>query len=250
MLSFLNFFNVKLDAAENWQMDFQDPATPIMEGIINLHNDVMFFLVALFFFVSVFFYALITEFMDPANASRLYYPPITHHAALEFIWTLIPAFILVAIAVPSFALIYRMDDLVSAEFTLKVIGHQWYWRYEYGDLAENGTDNRDAFAPYDRSLGFDSYMVAEEDLPLGSFRLLEVDQRVYLPVRTHIRLLVTSADVIHSWAVPSLGVKMDACPGRLNQVAVYITRPGVFYGQCSEICGINHAFMPIVVEAL
>ena len=235
------------DAPEAWQLDFQDPATPIMEGIINLHNDIMFFLVAVFVFVSVFFYALTTQFSAVARTNKFYYLPVVHHATLEFIWTLVPAFILVAIAIPSFALIYSMDDLISAEYTLKVIGHQWYWTYELGDVFE---DNSAAPSPTNSCYSFDSYMVAEEDLPLGAFRLLEVDERVYLPVHTHIRILITSADVLHSWAVPSLGIKMDACPGRLNQVATYITRPGVFYGQCSEICGVNHAFMPIVVEAL
>jgi cytochrome c oxidase subunit 2 len=244
IFSFLGLKLAACDAAEPWQLDFQEPATPIMEGIINLHNDIMFFLVVILVFVSTMFYALVVEFTKPKG--KFYYVPMTHHSLLEFVWTLIPALILVAIAIPSFALIYSMDDLISAEFTLKVIGHQWYWSYEYGDLTE---DPSLPFSESNRSLGFDSYMVAEDDLPLGAFRLLEVDQRVYLPIHTHIRILVTSADVLHSWAVPSLGVKMDACPGRLNQIATYITRPGVFYGQCSEICGINHAFMPIVVEA-
>jgi cytochrome c oxidase subunit 2 len=238
------------DAAESWQRNFQDPATPVMEGIINLHNDIMFFLVVVLVFVLVIFAGLILRFENSKRQGALaakfnsnhsvYFPLMTHHAPLEFIWTAVPALILVIIAIPSFALIYSMDDLVSAEFTLKVIGHQWYWTYEYGDILDEANP---------RGLSFDSYMIEESDLPEGAFRLLEVDNRVVLPIRTHIRVLVTSADVIHSWAVPSLGLKVDACPGRLNQVATYITRPGVFYGQCSEICGVNHGFMPIVVEA-
>ena len=243
--SMFSFFLAYCDAAERWQMDFQDPATPVMEGIINLHNDIMVFLIITFIFVNVMFFALAVEANIPRT--KFIYPDVTHHSLLEFIWTIVPALILVSIALPSFALIYSMDDLISAEFTLKVIGRQWYWSYEYGDLGEDGTTKLSA---KNRSLSFDSYMVAESDLPLGAFRLLEVDQRVFLPVNTHIRILITSSDVIHSWAVPSLGVKMDACPGRLNQIATYITRPGVFYGQCSELCGVNHAFMPIVVEAL
>jgi cytochrome c oxidase subunit 2 len=235
------------DAAEKWQLGFQDPATPIMEGIINLHDDVMFFLVGTFALVATFFVGLVTECLQSQRTGKFYYPPIVHHSALEFIWTSVPALILVAIAVPSFALIYSMDDLISAEFSLKVIGHQWYWSYEYGDLAENPAE---PFSSTNRSVALDAYMVPEEDLVKGAFRLLETDRRVYLPVNTHIRVLVTSADVIHSWAVPSLGIKVDACPGRLNQISTYITRTGVFYGQCSEICGVNHAFMPIVVEVL
>jgi cytochrome c oxidase subunit 2 len=218
-----------------------------MEGIINLHDDVMFFLVGTFALVATFFVGLVTECLQSQRTGKFYYPPIVHHSALEFIWTSVPALILVAIAVPSFALIYSMDDLISAEFSLKVIGHQWYWSYEYGDLAENPAE---PFSPTNRSVALDAYMVPEEDLVKGAFRLLETDRRVYLPVNTHIRVLVTSADVIHSWAVPSLGIKVDACPGRLNQISTYITRTGVFYGQCSEICGVNHAFMPIVVEVL
>ena len=121
------------------------------------------------------------------------------------------------------------------------MGHQWYWSYEYSDYTtvEGG-----------ESLNFDSYMIPDDDLTLGSFRLLEVDNRIVLPVNTHIRVLVTAADVLHSWAIPSLGVKVDACPGRLNQVSLFMKREGVFYGQCSEICGVNHGFMPIVVQGV
>ena len=165
------------------------------------------------------------------------------------------------IALPSFALIYSIDDISKATFTLKVIGHQWYWTYEYGELAEDNTVLVDPLTQKPKN--FDSYMVPESDLQLvnnGSYkdfleqskllRLLEVDNRLVLPWKEHIRILVTSTDVIHSWAVPSLGIKMDACPGRLNQVSLFINRPGLFYGQCSEICGINHAFMPICIETV
>lgn len=248
---FKMFLKAFCDTPEAWQLGFQDPASPIIEGIINLHHDIMFFLVSIFVFVCTMFFVLITHFDAEQQASKFYYPALTHHTLLEFVWTLVPVTILLLVAIPSFALIYSVDDLLSAEFTLKVYGHQWYWSYEYGDIMENGVSVDDASAADHnfRSLRFDSYMVAEEDLPLGAFRLLEVDQRVYLPIRTHIRILVTSADVLHSWAVPSLGVKIDACPGRISQLSTYITRPGIFYGQCSEICGVNHAFMPVVVEA-
>jgi heme/copper-type cytochrome/quinol oxidase subunit 2 len=144
------------------------------------------------------------------------------------------------IAVPSFALLYSLEEIIDPAITIKAVGHQWYWSYEYSDYA--GEDGE--------SIQFDSYMVPEDELEPGQLRLLEVDNRVVLPTNTHIRVLVTAADVLHCWAVPSLGVKMDAVPGRLNQASMYIQRPGVFYGQCSEICGVNHAFMPIVVEAV
>jgi cytochrome c oxidase subunit 2 len=144
------------------------------------------------------------------------------------------------IAVPSFALLYSMDEIVDPSITLKAIGHQWYWTYELSDYSEND----------ENSIVFDSYMVPEDDLTLGQLRLLEVDNRVVLPIQTHVRVLVTAADVLHSWAVPSLGVKCDAVPGRLNQTSIFLQRPGVFYGQCSEICGVNHGFMPIVVEGV
>eukprot|EP01041_Mallomonas_annulata_P016532 gene16532-34450_t len=156
-------------------------------------------------------------------------------------WTIIPALILLAVAVPSFALLYSIDELIDPAVTLKIVGHQWYWSYEYSDFVTlSGGQN----------LNFDSYMISTSDLKLGRFRLLEVDNRVYLPVNTHIRLLVTAADVLHSWAIPSFGVKVDACPGRLTQASLYIKREGLFFGQCSEICGINHGFMPIVVKSV
>jgi len=134
-----------------------------------------------------------------------------------------------------------LDELIDPSITIKVVGHQWYWSYEYSDYATLDIGS---------SLNFDSYMVATNDLVSGSFRLLEVDNRVVVPVNTHIRILVTAADVLHSWAVPSFGVKVDACPGRLSQASLFLKREGVFYGQCSEICGVNHGFMPIVVKSV
>jgi cytochrome c oxidase subunit 2 len=167
--------------------------------------------------------------------------PFTHSSVLEIVWTIIPAFLLLLIAIPSFALLYSLDELIEPSLTLKVIGHQWYWSYEYSDYAslEGG-----------ESLNFDSYMITTDDLVKGTFRLLEVDNRVLLPINSHIRILVTSADVLHSWAVPSFGIKVDACPGRLSQASLFLKREGVYYGQCSEICGVNHGFMPIVVKGV
>jgi cytochrome c oxidase subunit II len=160
---------------------------------------------------------------------------IQHHTFLEIIWTVLPCVILLLIAIPSFSLLYAIEDFNVIESTIKVIGNQWYWSYEFPG---NGFEKT-----------FDSVMISEIDLENG-LRLLEVDNRLVLPIEKQIRLFITSTDVLHSWAIPSLGIKMDACPGRLNQVALWINRKGVYYGQCSEICGINHSFMPIVLQAV
>nr|AGV54365.1 cytochrome c oxidase subunit 2 [Phaseolus vulgaris] len=226
------------DAPEPWQLGFQDAATPIMQGIMDLHHDIFFFLVQIAVFVLwVMARALwcFTHKVSPIPQR------IVHGTTIEILWTIFPSIILMFIAIPSFTLLYSMDDVVvDPAITIKAIGHQWYWSYEYSDY--NNTD--------EQSLAFDSYMIPEDDLELGQLRLLEVDNRVVVPAKTHLRVLITSADVLHSWAVPSLGVKCDAVPGRLNQISTFIQREGVYYGQCSEICGTNHAFMPIVVEAV
>jgi cytochrome c oxidase subunit II len=226
-----------LDFAEPWQLTFQDPASPIMEGIIDLHHDIMFFLVLIIVFILWMLTRIIYYFSEQRNTKLP--STVSHHTTLEIIWTIVPAVILILIAIPSFALLYAMDEIDNPKLTIKSIGHQWYWSYEYRDLVFGQTASK----------GFDSYMVLEEDLPKGGLRLLEVDNPLVLPINTQIRLLVTSSDVLHSWAVPSFGVKIDACPGRLNQVGIFINRTGVFYGQCSELCGINHSFMPIKVIA-
>lgn len=225
------------DYAEPWQLSFQDPATPIMEGIIDLHHDIMFFLVLIIVFILWILLRIVYHFQEHNNHNLP--STVTHHTTLEIIWTIIPAIILIFIAIPSFALLYAMDEVSNPKVTIKAIGHQWYWSYEYRDLLLGRPVSK----------VFDSYMVLEEDLPLGGLRLLEVDNPLILPINTQIRVLVTSSDVLHSWAVPSFGVKIDACPGRLNQIGVFITREGIFYGQCSELCGINHSFMPIKVIA-
>jgi cytochrome c oxidase subunit 2 len=226
------------DSPENWQISFQDPASPIMEGIITLHHDIVFYETIIFGIVFWIFIRTITLFHESKNTGYRF--SINHNIFLEFIWTLIPALILLVIAVPTFGLLYGMDDVVAPELTIKVLGHQWYWRYEYAD-----------YQLADRTcVIIESYMVPEEDLKEGQLRLLEVDNRLVLPITTNIRVLITAADVIHSWAVPSLGIKVDACPGRINAQTMYINRTGLFYGQCSEICGVNHGFMPIVIEAV
>jgi len=244
-----------LDAATPWQLMFQDPATPTMEGIINFHNDLMFFIVAITVFVAWLLFRCIylfsVEKKEVATSgeaklaeAKVLSEGIYHNTFIEIVWTVVPALILAVIAVPSFALLYSLEELVEPNLTVKVTGNQWYWSYEYSncrnpDIAEHIDGKR-----------FDSYMIPTEDLEEGNLRLLEVDNRLLLPVKTHISVIVTANDVLHCWAVPSLGVKVDACPGRLNQTSVFIKREGAFYGQCSEICGINHGFMPIVVEGV
>jgi cytochrome c oxidase subunit 2 len=238
-LNQLIFFkqNIFLDISESWQLGFQDPATPVMEGIINFHHDLMFFLIIIVIFTTWLVFRCVFFFNETIHPKA---EKFVHGTVIEVIWTLTPALILLMIALPSFALLYSMDEIIDPIMTLKVIGHQWYWSYEYSDECQST----------DESLAFDSYMIQEEDLDKGQFRLLEVDNRVVLPTNTHIRILITASDVLHCWAIPSLGIKLDACPGRLNQTSMFIKREGTFYGQCSEICGINHGFMPIVIEAI
>ena len=235
--SLLTPTQAKLDAPEPWQYGFQDPATPVMQGIIDLHHDICFFMLVILVFVVWVLSRTLYHFDQKRNPIA---EKIIHGTFIEIAWTVTPSLILVLIAIPSFALLYSMDEIVDPAVTVKAIGHQWYWSYEYSDY--NQSD--------EQSLAFDSYMIPEDELEAGQLRLLDVDNRVVVPVNTHIRMIITSADVLHSWAVPSLGIKCDAVPGRLNQVNLFIKREGVFYGQCSELCGANHGFMPIAVEAV
>lgn len=234
ILLFCSLQIVSLDAAQPWQFGFQDPATPVMQGLIDLHHDIFSIMVFVLLFVMWMLGRAVYKFHN-----NLYPAKIIHGTVIEIAWTVTPSIILMLIAVPSFALLYSTDELVDPSVTVKAIGHQWYWSYEFSD-----------YSTQDSGIAFDSYMLQEDDLELGQLRLLEVDNRVVLPVNTNIRVILTSADVLHSWAVPSLGIKCDAVPGRLNQVSMYLKREGVFYGQCSELCGINHGFMPIVVESV
>lgn len=229
---------VYCDAAEPWQLGFQDAATPMMQGIIDLHHDIFFFLILILVFVSRILVRALWHFHYQKNPIP---QRIVHGTTIEILRTIFPSIIPMFIAIPSFALLYSMDEVVvDPAMTIKAIGHQWYRTYEYSDY--NSSD--------EQSLTFDSYTIPEDDLELGQSRLLEVDNRVVVPAKTHLRIIVTPADVPHSWAVPSLGVKCDAVPGRLNQISISVQREGVYYGQCSEICGTNHAFTPIVVEAV
>nr|YP_009429417.1 cytochrome c oxidase subunit II [Xenograpsus ngatama]ASW34546.1 cytochrome c oxidase subunit II [Xenograpsus ngatama] len=207
-------------------LSLQDSTSPIMEQMIFFHDHVMLVLISILSFVG---YLMLTLFSNSfINRYMLENQPI------EIIWTSIPAVILIFIALPSLRLLYLLDEVNNASLTLKTVGHQWYWSYEYSDFLQ---------------VEFDSYMIPSNELENSGFRLLDVDNRTVLPMNTQTRVLVTAADVIHSWTVPTLGIKADATPGRLNQVSFLITRPGLFYGQCSEICGVNHSFMPIVIES-
>lgn len=234
----LIFNPICCDAPEPWQIGFQDGATPTYEGITELHNSIFFYLVVVFIGVTWVITSVIMNFSHDKNP--IAYKYMNHGTVIELVWTITPAFVLIAIAFPSFKLLYLMDEVISPSMTIKAVGHQWYWSYEYSDFV-----NEDG-----ESIEFDSYMIPDSDLEDGQLRLLDVDNRVVVPVDTHIRFVVTGADVIHDFAVPALGLKIDCTPGRLNQTSVFIQREGVFYGQCSELCGVYHGFMPIAVEAV
>nr|YP_010567898.1 cytochrome c oxidase subunit II [Faxonius propinquus]UZC55661.1 cytochrome c oxidase subunit II [Faxonius propinquus] len=208
-------------------LGFQDSASPLMEQLIFFHDHTMVVLILIVTFVGYIMFYLFFNFL--VNRYLL------ESQEVEIIWTILPAIILIFIAFPSLRLLYLLDEINNPSITLKTIGHQWYWSYEYSDFLE---------------LEFDSYMIGTMDLSKSGFRLLDVDNRVVLPMNSQVRMLVSAADVIHSWTVPALGMKADAIPGRLNQISFFINRPGLFFGQCSEICGANHSFMPIVVESV
>lgn len=226
------------DAPSSWGIYFQDSASPIMEGIEELHNQIMFYLIIILIGVSYMLGRIIINF--DSNKTSIVHKYHNHGTLIELIWTITPAFILVAIAFPSFKLLYLMDEVIDPALTIKAVGHQWYWSYEYSDFLNADSE----------TIEFDSYLIPEDDLELGQLRMLEVDNRVVLPIDTHTRFIVTGADVIHDFAVPSLGLKIDAIPGRLNQTSVLTSREGIFYGQCSEICGVLHSSMPINIESV
>ena len=226
------------DAPRAWGLYFQDSASPQMEALVELHDNIMYYLVAILFSVGWIQAAIIRNF--DSSKSPISNKYLNHGTLIELIWTITPAFILVLIAFPSFKLLYLMDEVTDPSLSVLAEGHQWYWSYEYPDFLNSDGD----------FIEFDSYLVPESDLDEGALRMLEVDNRVMLPEITHTRFILTAADVIHSFAIPALGVKCDAYPGRLNQFSVLINRLGTFYGQCSEICGILHSSMPIVVESI
>jgi len=242
--------------AHEWQTGFQLPATGIMEGIVSFHDDLFVFLVLILCFVMYIMYVCLETF-STKNTNGISIR-LVHASVLEIVWTIIPALILIIIAIPSFSLLYSIDEIVEPIYTVKVVGHQWYWSYELVDnegfvklLNDLSPEGNSSFSGTSGE-SFDSYMIPSDELLerkdlVSQTRLLTVDNHLYIPTELPARILVSSADVLHSWAVPSLGVKVDACPGRLNQTSLFIKRPGIYYGQCSEICGVNHGFMPIGV---
>lgn len=203
----------------------QDRNSPIIEQLNFFHDHSLLILILVTTLVG---YLIFMLFFNKLNNRFL-----LHGQTIEIIWTILPAIVLLFIAFPSLRILYLLDEISNPSISLKSIGHQWYWRYEYSDF---------------KNIEFDSYIQSYSNLTNKIFRLLDVDNRIILPINNQIRILVTATDVLHSWTVPSLGVKIDANPGRLNQTNFFINRPGLFFGQCSEICGANHSFIPIVIE--
>nr|AML26059.1 cytochrome c oxidase subunit II [Staphylinidae sp. BMNH 1274252] len=208
-------------------LTIQDSASPLMEQLMFFHDHTLMILLMITVLVG---YIMIMMFFNKFN-----YRYLLEGQMIELIWTILPAITLIFIALPSLRLLYMLDEINSPLITIKTIGHQWYWSYEYTDF---------------KNIEFDSYMIPTNEMKIFNFRLLDVDNRIAIPFNSQIRMLVTAADVLHSWTIPSLSVKIDATPGRLNQINFFINRTGIFFGQCSEICGANHSFMPIVLESI
>lgn len=219
-------------APQPWQIDLQPAASPVMERIRDLNMSVTLVIAAITLLVLALLAYVSVRFHERRNPE-----PATFrgHAGLETLWTVIPIGILVVIAVPSLRLLHYMDKAHDAAMTVKAIGHQWYWSYGYPDHG---------------AFEIDSIMVDDASLKPGQLRLLDVDNRLVVPVDTSVRILITSSDVVHSFSVPALGLKTDAIPGRTNETWVRVTRPGVYYGQCAQLCGVNHTYMPIAIEAV
>jgi cytochrome c oxidase subunit 2 len=221
-----------LAAPRPWEMNLPPPATTIAERVHSFHDLLLWIITLITLFVlALLVYACVRfrESRNPVPSKR------SHNTVLEVVWTAVPVLVLVIIAIPSFKLLYYQDVVPETELTVKAIGHQWYWSYEYPD---NG------------NFTFDALMIPDSDIKADQLRLLETDNRVVLPVGVNVRIQVTAADVLHSWAMPQFGVKVDAVPGRLNELWVHINEPGTYFGQCSELCGANHGFMPIAIEAV
>jgi cytochrome c oxidase subunit 2 len=221
------------DQPRNWQLGMQAAATPVMERIVQFHTELLYIITAICIFVALLLVWVMVRYNQRSNPT----PSHSHHnTLLEVMWTLVPVLILVIIAVPSFRLLYFEADVPKPDVTVNVIGRQWYWTYSY---------------PKEGGFQFDSNMLKDADAAkAGEPRLLGVDNPVYVPVNKVVEVITTGSDVIHSWSVPAFGVKMDAVPGRLNHTWFKATRVGTYYGQCSQLCGVNHAFMPIEVKVV
>lgn len=223
----LNPACLKILMAHPAQLGLQDASSPIMEELLHFHDHA---LIIIFLISTLVLYIIIV--IISTTLTNLY---TTDSQEVEIVWTVLPGATLTVIALPSLRILYLIDEVNEPHVTIKAVAHQWYWTYEYTDY---------------QIIVFDAYIIPTYDLAPGQFRLLDTDHRMVVPTQSPVRLLITAEDVLHSWAVPSLGVKIDAVPGRLNQATFIVARSGVFYGQCSEICGANHSFMPIVVEAI
>lgn len=219
-------------APRNWQLGFQPAHSPVQAGVAGMHELVLWLMAMVTFFVAALLAYVVWKFNAKANpkASR-----VSHHTTLEVAWTVLPVLILVVIAIPSFRLIYYQDRTEAADMTIKVIGHQWYWEYQYPDHSD---------------IKFSSYMIPADEIKPGQLRNLEVDNRLVVPAGKNIKVLTTSGDVIHSWFIPSLGVQRYSIPGRTIETWFKADKPGVYYGQCNQICGTNHPAMPIAIEAV
>ncbi len=230
------FFLVSFEAfgkqATDWQLSFQNPATDLMGSVVGLHNIILIVMTLVTLFVLFLLFYVSFRFSAKRNPIP---STTTHNTVVEVLWTAIPIVILVVLAIPSFKLLYQQEKSENYDMTVKVIGHQWYWEYEYPDHGD---------------FYFESYMIQDEDLQEGDLRLLTVDNPLVIPANKNIQILITAGDVLHSWAVPSMGLKTDAVPGRLNETWVNVKEPGIYRGQCSEICGTGHGFMPVVVKVL
>nr|AGJ84185.1 cytochrome c oxidase subunit II [Pemphigus bursarius]AGJ84187.1 cytochrome c oxidase subunit II [Pemphigus tibetensis]AGJ84188.1 cytochrome c oxidase subunit II [Pemphigus dorocola]AGJ84190.1 cytochrome c oxidase subunit II [Pemphigus borealis]AGJ84191.1 cytochrome c oxidase subunit II [Pemphigus sp. 23562]AGJ84192.1 cytochrome c oxidase subunit II [Pemphigus sp. 23563]AGJ84193.1 cytochrome c oxidase subunit II [Pemphigus sp. 25483]AKM70042.1 cytochrome oxidase subunit II [Eucallipterus t len=207
------------------KLNFQNSNSPLMEQLIFFHDHTIF--------ITLMIMSMITYMMIFIIMNNNINIKISENQFIEVIWTIIPPIILIFIALPSLHLLYLMDEIKSPILTIKIMGHQWFWSYEYSDFM---------------NIEFESYMI--NNINKNNFRLIEVDNKTIMPYKFNIRLLVSSDDVIHSWTIPSLAIKMDAIPGRMNQINLFMNRPGLYFGQCSEICGINHSFMPIQIESI
>ena len=238
MKSTLSFFFIFISfelygkQATDWQLSFQNPATDLMGSVVGLHNIILIVMTLVTLFVLFLLFYVSFRFSAKRNPIP---STTTHNTVVEVLWTAIPIVILVVLAIPSFKLLYQQEKSENYDMTVKVIGHQWYWEYEYPDHGD---------------FYFESYMVQEQDLEEGDLRLLTVDNPLVIPANKNIQILITAGDVLHSWAVPSMGLKTDAVPGRLNETWVNVKEPGIYRGQCSEICGSGHGFMPVVVKVL
>jgi cytochrome c oxidase subunit 2 len=220
------------DQPKEWQLGFQNPASDGMRDIVNFHNNILLpIIIAISVFVLFLMIYVCIRFRESKNPNP---SKTTHNVAVEVLWTLIPCLILIVMAVPSFKILYKQDTIPKADLTVKAVGYQWYWGYEYPD----------------ENIIFESYMIKEDELKENQPRLLTVDNEVVVPVNKVVKVLITANDVLHAWALPSFGVKRDAVPGRINETWFKAEKVGTYYGQCSELCGIQHAFMPITVRVV